>query len=517
MRFRIGVHLGDVIEKADGSVYGDGVNIAARLQSLAEPGGVTVSDAVRGAVRGKVAADFIDQGEQRVKNIAEAVKMYRMSVDGVDQGTPSVLAEQATSVLGEIDLPLPDKPSIAVLAFANMSGDAEHEYFTDGITEDIITELSRFDSLFVIASNSSFNYKGKAVDIKQVGRELGVRYVVEGSIRRAGNRVRVTAQLIDALTGSHIWAERYDREIQDIFAVQDEVTQCIVAAVSPQIDAAESLRARRRPGNLSAYEIAARAAGLMKEAWRKSDHRLTDEALHLARTALAIDPDNLLALHATGLAQVQRLLLRTAADRALAWQEGMDAATRGIALAQSSLAHAIKALLLAHEPSGGRWTEARVAAEMAYALNPQNSYVVLIYAQTLMFTGDPTQAIDLLKRALRVNPRDPWVFNTYAELARAHVVARDYSGGLEWAMRARSAAPGYVHAHLMMVMLQVGLGDLEKAKLALEDAFEVAPELVRRRLEAKTPNRVKTTGLQFHTLLRVAAGLEDPRAADAWR
>ena len=212
MQFRIGIHSGDVMEKDDGSVYGDGVNIAARLQALAEPGQITVSDAIHGAVRGKVSATFVDQGEQQVKNIEHPVRAYRVQVgEKAEPATASV----AKPLAGEIDLSLPDKPSIAVLAFANMSGDPEQEYFTDGITEDIITELSRFHSLFVIARNSSFTYKGKAVDVRTVSKELGVRYVLEGSIRRAGNRIRVTAQLIDAITGNHIWAEKYDRVLED--------------------------------------------------------------------------------------------------------------------------------------------------------------------------------------------------------------------------------------------------------------------------------------------------------------
>ncbi len=221
MLFRVGVHMGDVMEKTDGSVYGDGVNISARLQALAEPGQIIVSDAIHGAVRGKVAATFTDQGEQQVKNIAHPVRAYRVRVGHANEPTT---VSVANPLAGAIDLSLPDKPSIAVLPFTNMSGDPEQEYFTDGITEDIVTELSRFHSLFLIARNSSFTYKGKPVDVRTVSRELGVRYVLEGSIRRSGNRIRVTAQLIDALSGNHIWAEKYDRVLEDIFAVQEEVT-----------------------------------------------------------------------------------------------------------------------------------------------------------------------------------------------------------------------------------------------------------------------------------------------------
>jgi len=518
MRFRIGVHLGDVIEKADGTVYGDGVNIAARLQSLADPGGTTVSDSIRTAVKGKVDADFDDQGDQQVKNIADPVRMFKVIARGAGElAVPQGGGTASQNTSGEIVLPLPDKPSVAVLAFANMSGDADQEYFTDGISEDIITELSRFDSLFVIARNSSFTYKGRAVDVKQIGRELGVRYVVEGSIRRAGTRIRVTAQLIDALSGRHLWAERYDREAQDIFAVQEEVTECIVASIAPQVDVAEAMRTRRRPGNFSAYEIAVRAAGMLIEASQKSNRALANESLCLARAALSMDAESLLALNMVAYAQFQNLLLRSAPDRAQAWQEGMDAAMRGIALAQSSLSHALKGLLLAHEPTGGKLEEALISAETAYRLNPQDSSVIFIYAQLLIFAEEPVRAIELLKRALRINPRDPLVYNTYSGLAQAYVIARDYAGGVEWAVRARTAAPGYVHGHLLMAMLQAGLGDIAKAQAALDEARRLAPELVQRRLATKSSGVGKNTGHQFDALLRIAAGLEDPGEIAAWR
>ena len=518
MHFRIGVHLGDVIEKADGTVYGDGVNIAARLQSLADPGSTTVSDSIRMAVKGKVDAGFEDQGEQQVKNIADPVRTFKLIARNAGQASaPQSGGTPPHYSAAEIALTLPDKPSIAVLAFTNMSGDSDQEYFTDGITEDIITELSRFDSLFVIARNSSFTYKGRAVDVKQIGRELGVRYVVEGSIRRTGNRIRVTAQLIDTLSGSHLWAERYDREVQDIFAVQEEVTECIVAAIAPQVDAAETMRTRRRPGNLSAYEIAVRASGMLVESNQKSNRTLANEGLRLARTALSMDPESLLALHSIAYGQFQNLLLRSAPDRVQAWQEGIDAATRGIALAQSSLSHALRGLLIAHEPTGGKLDEARISAETAYRLNPQDSSVIFIYAQILIFAEEPVRAIELLKRALRINPRDPMAYNTYSGLTQAYVIAKDYAGGVEWAIRARTAAPGYVHVHLLMAMLQVGLGDLVKARAALDEARRLAPELVQRRLAAKSSGVGKTTGHQFDMLLRIAAGLEDPSEVGAWR
>ena len=286
MRFRIGIHLGDVIEKADGTVYGDGVNIAARLEGLAEPGGVTVSDSIRSAVKGKVGASFEDQGEQAVKNIVDPVRAWRLRAAAPANGTHGAAAPSAavsavaTTSTATIELSLPDKPSIAVLPFTNMSGDPEQEYFTDGITEDIITELSRFHSLFVIARNSSFSYKGQSPDIRRVGRELGVRYVLEGSIRKSANRIRVTAQLIDAITGNHLWAEKYDRVLEDIFEVQEELTRSIVTTMAPHIDEEERNKVHRlRPESLGAYERVVIAWTKALAAHIKADLGLRNEAL----------------------------------------------------------------------------------------------------------------------------------------------------------------------------------------------------------------------------------------------
>ena len=248
--FRIGINLGDIIVEGD-DIFGDGVNVAARLQEIAAPGGICISSRVHDDVRDRLDTAFDDGGTQTLKNIARPVQVWRW------QPGTAVAPKPAPPPTA---LPLPDKPSIAVLPFQNMSGDPEQEYFADGITEDIITELSRFQSLFVIARNSSFTYKGKSPDIRQVGRELGVRYVLEGSVRKAGNRIRVTSQLIDALTGSHIWAERYDRVLEDVFAVQEELTQSIVRAIAPPISDEEVAKVRRRrPDSLGGYEIAVRA------------------------------------------------------------------------------------------------------------------------------------------------------------------------------------------------------------------------------------------------------------------
>src|ERR1700758_1066703 len=283
IEFRMGINLGDIIK--DGrDIYGDGVNVAARLEALAEPGGVCVSRVVRDQVRDKLAISFEDMGEQKVKNIARPVRVHRVVL-----GEPSSSPEPATASLSRPALALPDKPSIAVLPFQNMSGDPEQDYFADGMVEDITTALSRFKELFVIARNSSFTYKGRAVDVKQIGRELGVRYVLEGSVRKATNRVRITGQLVDAATGAHLWADRFDGGLGDIFDLQDQVTESVVGAIAPVVEKAEIERAKRKPtDSLDAYALYLR--GLAKF-YQFASRQVNDEALRLFNSAIELDPD----------------------------------------------------------------------------------------------------------------------------------------------------------------------------------------------------------------------------------
>ena len=273
IEFRIGVHQGDIVAE-DGDIFGDGVNIAARLEAMAEPGGICVSARVQEDAAGKLEIAFEDIGEQQLKNIARPLRVYR-----VRSGNPASERRQTT-------LPLSDKPSIAVLPFANMSGDPEQEYFADGMVEEIITALSRIRWLFVIARNSSFTYKGQAIDVKQVGRELGVRYVLEGSVRKAGNRVRITGQLIDALSGTHLWADRFDGSLEDVFDLQDTVASSVAGVIEPELRAAETARSAGRPTNdLTAYDLYLRAYAMV---W--SSARQSPEALRLMEQAIERDP-----------------------------------------------------------------------------------------------------------------------------------------------------------------------------------------------------------------------------------
>jgi adenylate cyclase len=387
MRFRIGVHLGDVIEKADGTVYGDGVNIAARLESLAEPGGVTVSDAVHGAVRGKLDAQFADQGEQQVKNIAYPVRAFRVTMAG--QTAP---AEPA--------LRPPDKPSLAVLPFTNMSGDPEQEYFADGITEDIITDVSKTPGLFVIARNSSFTYKKQHVDVKEVGRKFGVRHVLEGSVRKAGMKVRINVQLIDAESGGHVWAERFDRDLEDIFALQDEVTQKIVEALKVNLAGGEPLRQKPRGKvNSEAYDYFMRGRSCLLQ--------FTPAALAEARAmferALAIDPGMTQAYAWLAIAPCTEYVngwVDAAADslaRALELARKACAGNEDDSVARNSLGVALM--------WNRRLEEAERESRRAIALDPNFSEAYGSLGFIVHFAGRHEESIALFEQALRLDPQ----------------------------------------------------------------------------------------------------------------
>lgn len=329
MRFRIGVNLGEVIVEGD-DFHCDGVNVAARLEGLAQPGQLVVSGKVHDEVRGKLDYVFDDMGPREVKNIAEPIRAFSVQLGG--HASPAEGLKEGPS------LPLPDKPSIAVLPFQNMSGDEEQEYFADGMSEDIITALSRFHWFFVIARNSSFSYKGSSPDVRDVGKDLGVRYVLEGSVRKGGNRVRISAQLIDATTGNHVWAERYDRELDDIFAVQDEITEAIIGAVAPSFMAAEARRAGGKAAeNLDTWDLVMRGNWHL---WRRSREDMV-EAKRLLQTAIARDPDSYMA-HA-GLAFAYQLPagMGWAEDLQESQEQGYRAAQRALELNdQDAQAHA---------------------------------------------------------------------------------------------------------------------------------------------------------------------------------
>ncbi len=417
MRFRIGVHLGDVIEKADGTVYGDGVNIAARLQSLAEPGGVTASESIHTAVRGKLAASFEDQGEQSVKNIPHPVRAFRVVADA------PAPAQQARATSQPRDR-FSGRPSILVLPFINMGGAPEQEFFADGLTEDILTDLSRFHELFVISRNTSFKYKGQTVDVKKVARELGVHYVVEGSVRKAGNRVRITVQLIDAESDHHIWAERYDRDMEDIFAIQDEVTSGIVSTLPRRLEADARSRAERKlPANLAAYECVLEA----KVLHHRSNRADNDRALRLIRHAIELDPGygHARAWHACILGQQwgygwcdDRAATEAAIEQELEIALGLDQ--------NDSDVHRI---LAAVGVMRNVLDQATFHQQRALALNPNDDLIVVQHGEVLTWLGEPESGIEWIRKAMRLNPYHPERF--WFHLARAQFTARRYAEAIE--------------------------------------------------------------------------------------
>jgi adenylate cyclase len=460
IELRIGINLGDVITDGD-DLFGDGVNIAARIEALADAGSVFVSRSVYEQVRDRLPFVFEDRGEQQVKNIARPVRVYRL-----------LLNEAATAVPERAPLPPPDKPSIAVLAFTNMSGDPEQEYFSDGVADDIITELSRSHSLFVIARNSSFTYKGRAVDIKQVGRELGVRYVLEGSVRRGGDRVRVVAQLIDAETGNHIWAERYDRALEDVFAVQDEITTAVVTAIIPAVADAELRRLLRKPPeSLGAWEAYSRGQWHLGQT-TAADH---ERAEHFFHQAITMDAN--FSAPYVGLA-------RACLDDAVTF------GTRSLNdVAETSARWARKASAIDPEDAEARamvaWTtlyagnadEAYDQVSLARASNPNSPLAMLIEAQILNYTGQPAQARQGFAAYLRADPRGPHSAQAVHQIAISYYHERDYARSVETTRRVIARYPDAPNNYRWLAAALGQLGQTEEALKALHKALALSPRL----------------------------------------
>ena len=416
-RFRIGINLGDVIVEGD-DIHGDGVNIASRLEGLADPGGICLSGDAYRQVAGKTEAAFEDMGAQVLKNVAEPVRIYRVAM----AGTPPVSTAPPALPPGRAEpLPLPDKPSIAVLPFTNMSNDPEQEYFSDGITEDIITDLSKVSGLFVIARNSTFTYKGKAVNIPDVCRELGVRFALEGSVRKAGNRVRITAQLIDGSSGGHLWAERYDRDLTDIFAVQDDVTQQIVAALKVTLSATEkSLIADGGTKNVEAHDLFLRGRGLVFGI--KKDREMFDRSTACFRRAIELDPDYADPYAGLGMAYIL--------DHQNHWSDtpetSLDQAESFVSEAiakddKDPFSHYAATLVAMWKKDYEGWA---VAADKALTLNPNYAPAISIRGIVFIYTGEPAKAIPYIERAMRLDPAYQQQYVHF--LGTAHFVAGDY-------------------------------------------------------------------------------------------
>jgi adenylate cyclase len=458
----MGINVGDIIIE-DGDIFGDGVNIAARLEALAVPGGICLSAAAHEQVRDRLDIAFDDLGEQQVKNITRPMRTYAVAL-----GAPSRAALPVAA-----PLPLPNKPSLVVLPFQNMTGDAEQEYFVDGMVEEITTAIARLPWLFVIARNSAFTYKGKPVDVKQVAQELGVRYVLEGSVRKAGNRVRITGQLIDTATGAHIWADRFDGALDDIFELQDQVASNVAGAIEPKLRQTEIERASRKPtASLTAYDLYLRA---LAQSYRFTEEGFA-EAVVLARQALAIDPSYAAAAAMVGWCRV--------AQRSQGWGAlSAENVTEAVRLARQALeaerddAETIWQAAWALLRLAGEAAMAAAGLDRALALNPNAAHAWLFRGAINAQRNQPEAAIEAIERARRLSPFDPYSFLYAANIAVAHLAARRFEQAIEWADRALHNQPRLVPAMRVKVVANAHLGHLDAARAELSRVLAIDPKL----------------------------------------
>jgi TolB-like protein/class 3 adenylate cyclase len=488
IELRIGINLGDVIVEGD-DLYGDGVNIAARIEALADAGGVFVSNTVHDHVRDRLPFVFEDLGEQQVKNITRPVRVYRVREAGAK--SPSAPAQPA--------LPLPDKPSIAVLPFANMSGDPEQEYFTDGMVEDIITALSRIRWLFVIARNSSFTYKGQAVDVKQVGRELGVRYVLEGSVRRAGSRVRITAQLIEAFTDAHLWADRFDGSLEEVFELQDKVAISVAGVIEPTLQAAEMRRSAERPtSDLTAYDLYLRALALAFS-WEKD---AIIRALDFLEQAIERDPRYGLALvlaarinvdlHVSGWTEVPETNRRN----------GIDLARRALGVAGGEP----EVLAFAAYVLGYFGEDIYAAIELvdrALELNPSFARGWQQSAWLRLWAGEPDPAIKHFETSLRLSPREHRSA-PFMGIGVGHFFAGRFEEAKKMLLLSLQEKPNWVPTHRFVASCYAHMGRLDEAREAVTQLRALTNVVVPNAAHWRRPEHREL----FLSGLRLAAGEE---------
>ena len=462
IEFRIGIHQGDIIAE-DGDIFGDGVNLAARLEGLADPGGICVSGRVHADVAGKLDVGFEDMGERHVKNISRPVRVFRAQI-----GVPKAAAAETTP-----SLPLPDKPSLAVLPFQNMSGDPEQEYFADGMVEEITTAISRLPWLFVIARNSSFTYKGRVVDVKQVARELGVRYVLEGSVRKAGNRVRITGQLIDATTGNHIWADRFDGALDDIFDLQDRVSSSVVGAIEPKLRQSEIERASRKPTeSLDAYDLYLRA---LAQSYRFSEEGLA-QAVSLLRQALAIDPSYAPAAAFVGWCRMFQ--------RVQGWGAVSEAeVAEGVSLARQALEAARDDPEVMWQTAyplfyfTGETALAEAVLDRALMLNSNAATAWICRGNIHALRNQPEAAMEDLDRAQRLSPFDPFGYVNAWGFAIAHIAAGRFEQAIQWADRALHDQPRFIIAIRAKIAANAHLGRLDEARAECARMLALYPGL----------------------------------------
>ncbi|HYE89713.1 MAG TPA: adenylate/guanylate cyclase domain-containing protein [Terriglobales bacterium] len=469
LRFRVGIHLGDVMEKLDGTVYGDGVNVAARVQTLAEPGGIAVSDAVRGAVRGQPHLAFEDQGPQQVKNAAEPIRVYRVVTAAV--GAAPLPPTQAAGPA------LPDKPSLAVLPFANLGNDPAQDYFADEMAEDIITELSRFQRLFVIARNTTFAYKGQAVDVRRIGRELGVHFVLEGSVRRAGDRVRVTAQLVDAATGRQVWGERYEDLLTDVFELQERLTRQVVGSMVSELEE-EHMRlaalGQRRFTN--ADELAWRARKALSDAQFTAMPTLADEAMRLAESAVARDDACRVGWSVVAITQVYRVLMAWVPDRRAALDSAERAADRLMVIAPGDHMSYFVRGITAH--LAGNFAAGLADLRRAYELNPNDASVLFFLSWTEAAAGNVEYARSHAAQGLRVSPKDRWIGVAHLAYAMCAFIERDFPALRRWAELAIQSHPTAPIRRVLMMVYAVEVAEAALLKEHHDKLRGVAPDFI---------------------------------------
>ena len=457
--FRIGINVGDIIIDR-GDIFGEGVNVAVRLEGIADPGGICISDDAHRQVRGKIDIAFEDTGEQQLKNIIRPVRVYSVRLGGATSTTRPTVT-------------LPDKPSIAVMPFQNMSGDPDQEYFADGIVEEITTALSRFRQLFVIARNSSFAYKHRAVNVKQVGRELGVRYILEGSVRKAGNHVRITGQLVDAMLGAHLWADRFDGTLENIFDLQDSVTASVVGAIAPKVEQAEIERAKRKPTDrLDAYDYYLRGISVVYGMTRETN----EEALRLFTKALELDPEFALAYARAAHCYTFRRVNRWMTDPRREVAEAARLARRAVDLGKDeALALSLGSLVLAYVV--GDLDDGAAFVDLALGLNPNLATAWACDGWMKICFGEHDTAIEHVARAMRLSPLDPRLWEWQFFTALAHFFEGRYDEAASWAEGTLREQPNHLGALRTAIASNSLAGRLEKAQKLMARLRHLDPAL----------------------------------------
>ena len=465
IEFRIGVHQGDIVVE-DGDIFGDGVNVAARLETLADPGDICVSARVQEDAAGKLDLTFEDLGEQSLKNIARPVRVYRVRL-ATAENTPKVMSTASGPALT-----LPDKPSIAVLPFQNMSGDPEQEYFADGMVEEIITALSRIRWLFVIARNSSFTYKGQSIDVKQVGRELGVRYVLEGSVRKAGQRVRITGQLIDATTGTHLWADRFDGSLEDVFELQNKVAVSVAGVIEPRLQEAEITRSSERStDDLTAYDLYLRAYAMF---WSSTRH--IPEALRLTEQAIERDPRYGPALAWAAYCYVALLHGNRSENREADRRKAVDFARRALQVAGDDpgvLTNASYALAYFGEDIGAMMA----LVDRALALNPSFARGWYISGVIKLWAGQPDVAIEHVEASMRLSPRAP-VGPALGVIGGAHFFARRFTEAVPKLLLAIQEYSSYIQPYRYLAACYAHMGQFDDAQEIVARLRAISPVVI---------------------------------------